>query len=178
MSVLALGGGRSNSRKVPISPAPYSEWAFVNKRPNSSDGVLNLPFTEDGLYRFEPPSAVSACKAVTLGGAADGCPPDPEKIISELNVNWGDAKARQSGRALVCSLGHRQSPAYTDCWNAHSINVRRRILSRFITPERLDRLARGGRLFEVLRLDPGAFETFSGSVGCVRQRINWRLRAT
>ena len=64
---------------------------------------LRPPYEEDGLYRFEPPHTFSACRAVTLGGAMDGRPPDPEKIILKLSAKWVRASAQQLRRALAVS---------------------------------------------------------------------------
>ena len=77
----------------------------MGKRPDLSDGGLQLPFTESGLIRFAPPREFSACTAVTLGDAQDDNISDPKKIIMKLHANWGHASATQLKRVLVDSDG-------------------------------------------------------------------------
>ena len=54
-------------------------------------GAFIYPTTGDGLRQFDPPGALSARKAVTLGDALGGCLSDPKKIVVKLHVNWGHA---------------------------------------------------------------------------------------
>ena len=104
-SVVASGEGLSRSRHVPSFFATRFLWAFSNERPNLANEGLHLPCTERRLYRFEPPRTFSACKALTLGGAMDGCPSDPGKIILEMHVRWVRASAQQLSGAPVSSDG-------------------------------------------------------------------------
>ena len=71
LSVFAFGEETSCVDLGPKLAAPYFEWAILDKRPDLPNGCFNLPFSEDGLCRFEPPRVFSACPAVTLGGARD-----------------------------------------------------------------------------------------------------------
>ena len=47
----------------------------------------------NGPYQFDPTRTSAACKAVTLGGAMDGCLSDPKEIITMLRENCGHASA-------------------------------------------------------------------------------------
>ena len=104
LSAVDSGENASGNVREPAVSASYFEWAFTNKRSNLSNGGIQLPKTEDGLCQFYAPRAFSTCKAVTLGGAADGCLSAPE-IGMRLHVNWGHASAQQLGRALEDSDG-------------------------------------------------------------------------
>ena len=50
--------------------------------------------------------------AITLGGARDGCPSAPKKVIMEWHIDWGHAKARHPNRVFV----------YSDWGNTHLAN--------------------------------------------------------
>ena len=52
------------------------------------------------MYQFEPPRAISVCKAVTFGDALNGCQSDPKKIATKLHVSWGHGSAQQLRRVL------------------------------------------------------------------------------
>ena len=54
------------------------------EHPGLPDGVLRQPYLEDGRYRFEFPLAFSACKAVALRAAADGCRENHHEVAREL----------------------------------------------------------------------------------------------
>ena len=101
LSVADFEPGRPRAPRSPTVSATYFEWAFTNKRPDLADGRLRFPYEEDGLHRFESPRTSPACKAATLGDAADECLSDTKKIPMKLHVNWGRASARQSKLALV-----------------------------------------------------------------------------
>ena len=105
LSVVAVGDRDSQLGRGPELAASYFEWAFTNKRPNEPNGGLHLQHTEGLPCRFAPPQTFSACGAVTLGDALDGCLSDPEKIIMELHVNWGCAPAPRLHRVLADSGG-------------------------------------------------------------------------
>ena len=64
---------------------------MVQKASYLSGGGLHSPNTSGGLYGFETPLTFAACKAVSLGGAEDGCLTDPQKIDMKSHVNWGYA---------------------------------------------------------------------------------------
>ena len=68
-----------------------------------ADGGLRFPCEEDGLCQFDPPRASSACKAVTLGGAAESCLSVAAKIIKRPHVNWRFPAAHQLKRVLADS---------------------------------------------------------------------------
>ena len=71
-----------------------------------SDGGLHLPYTPDGLYRFETPLAVAACNAAALGDAEDCSLTDPKKIVMKLHANWGHASEQQLKREVLDSAGN------------------------------------------------------------------------
>ena len=76
------------SRSVSICPEASASFSYLaHKCPDLSDGRLHLPYTPDGLYRFETPRKFAACKTVTLGDAQDGKLTDPKKIAMELHVD-------------------------------------------------------------------------------------------
>ena len=89
LGVVAPGEERSSAVRGTEFPSAYFAWASVNKRPNLSDGSMHLPFTGDGLYRFEPLQTFSACKAVTSGDARGGRLADPNKIITRMHRRDG-----------------------------------------------------------------------------------------
>ena len=70
---------------------------------------------------FGLPQAFSACRAVTLEDARDGCPPDPKKIIMTPHANWGHASVPQPMRVLVDS----------DWDTVHLLNYVDEVLGRF-----------------------------------------------
>ena len=101
LNVVAFGEGSSRIDRGPKLAAAYFEWALLDKRPDLSNGGLRFPFSEGGLFRFEPPRLFPACTAATLRGARVESAPDPGKVIMKLHVNWGHASARTLKRALA-----------------------------------------------------------------------------
>ena len=65
LGAISFGVGSPKLARGPEAPASYLEWALKDKRPDLSNVGIHLPAAEDGLYRFEPPEIVSACKAIT-----------------------------------------------------------------------------------------------------------------
>ena len=65
LEAISFGEGPPKLARGPKVAAPYFEWALKDKRPDLSNVGIHLPAAEDGLYRFEPPEIVSACKAIT-----------------------------------------------------------------------------------------------------------------
>ena len=61
------------------------------------------PYSDVGLFQFEPPRTLPACRVATLGGSMDGYLLGPEKIITKLRVNSGHASAQQMIRFLANS---------------------------------------------------------------------------
>ena len=100
-SVVDFGEGASRKVRRPMSSASLFGWAFVNWRPNLSNGGFHLPYTEDGLYQFDPPRTFSACKVVTMGDTLDGRLSGPNKIVMKLHVISGHASAQLLRRVLV-----------------------------------------------------------------------------
>ena len=82
----------------PTFSGSYFDWVLTKKRPVLSNEGLRPRYSEDGLFRFDPPRTFSASKAATSGDAMDGGPADPEKIIMKLRVNWRHALAQQLER--------------------------------------------------------------------------------
>ena len=119
LGVVALGGWRLGRKGLAFS-ASYFEWTFSKKCPNSPNEGLRLPFSGDGLYRFESLRTFSACKAVVLGDAMGGRLPGPEKSIIKSRANWGHASATQLRRVLVDSEGG----------NMHSVNSAGEVLEQ------------------------------------------------
>ena len=71
------------------------------------------------------PQAFSACKAVTMGDAANEYLPDPKKVIMELYVNRGHRSAQQLKRVLVNSDGEdMHSATYVDEASGHCEDCR------------------------------------------------------
>ena len=115
LCVLAFGKGPSRVARGPKSAASHFEWAAMDKGPDSSDGGLPLPFTGDGLRRFDPPSVFAACTAVTQGGARDVSASGPRMIIMTLHVTWGHASAHQLKRVWVDPANGNSHPVpYVD----------------------------------------------------------------
>ena len=110
VSVKDFGGRRGESVRDPNLSASIADWAFSKGRPNLSNGGKHLPYSEDGMRSFPPPSTFSACEAVSLGDARDGILSDPKEIILKLHANWGRASARQIRRVLVDSEGGNLQP--------------------------------------------------------------------
>ena len=67
--------------------ASASLFHLVQKCPDLSDRDLHLPYTPDGLYRFETPPTFAASKAVILGDAEACRLTDPKKNVMKLHVN-------------------------------------------------------------------------------------------
>ena len=75
----------------PAQSVSWFELGTSAERPNFSGAGMHLSFAEHGLYQFDPPSTLKACKAVALGDALDPGPSDPGKIAIDLHANWGHA---------------------------------------------------------------------------------------
>ena len=82
--------------------ASFLERGPPRPRPYLANGGICLPFTNEGLCSFSPPSTFSACKAVMHGIGNNS---NPKKIIEKLHVNWGHASAQQIKRVLVAADG-------------------------------------------------------------------------
>lgn len=80
-------------RKGPTLQATYFGLAFAAKRPDLSNGRLHLPYSEGGIFRFEPPRTSSDCRAVTSGGrfgwAAFGSQGNHHEVPRELRPCFG-----------------------------------------------------------------------------------------
>ena len=63
-------------------PTSRFEWGvFFSTRTYLTDGGLRLPYSEDSLYRFGPPSTLSACEVVASVNAMDPISSDTERIV-------------------------------------------------------------------------------------------------
>ena len=114
LSVAASGERRVESRRGSRTSASLAECAFRSKRPDLSNGGLQLAFAEDGMRSFTPQLTSPACKAATLGVARGGAPLDPRKIIVKLHVNGGKPRRSGSGGrqfASAAQCGRRNGPS-------------------------------------------------------------------
>lgn len=75
LRVVNCGDGSPRFGRDPKFAGPYFDWASLRERAEISNGGLHLIFTEDKLYRFEPPRTFSVCTAVTPAGA-------PEMVVT------------------------------------------------------------------------------------------------
>ena len=74
-------------RCVSACPDVSASFSYlVHRCPDLADGGLHLPYTPDGLYRFETPRTFAACEAVTPGDAQYSNLTDPEKVAAKLHV--------------------------------------------------------------------------------------------
>ena len=79
-----LRSGRVKSRRVGMGHSVSClERDFSGERPISPNGGSRLSYEEDGLYQFDPPLTLSACRAAIVGDAADSRLPDPKDIVAE-----------------------------------------------------------------------------------------------
>merc|ERR1712052_76031 len=111
LSVMDFPLGGRRVAPVPQFSASFLEWEPPRPRPNLDHGGICLPFTDEGLRSFSPPSTFSACKAVTLGDAREGNNSDPRKIIEKLHVNWGHASAQQIKSKSTCNFPLKDATA-------------------------------------------------------------------
>ena len=93
---------QSQSEGGPTASASYFKWAFSKNGPNLSHGGLHLPNWGDGLRRFYPSRAFSACGQKSWGRRWN---------IIKLHVSWGHALADQLSRASVDSDRETRHPA-------------------------------------------------------------------
>ena len=92
---------KHSSRSALKCPDASGSRAYlVQQMPNVSSRGLHSPYTPEGLFRFEPPRTLAACKAVTLGDARTSSLTDPEMIATKIHVRWGHAAAQQLKRVL------------------------------------------------------------------------------
>ena len=101
LCVVDFGEDASRQVRGPAVSASHFGRAFFRKIPNMPNGGLHLPYTEDGLYQFDPPRTFSACNAGSLGDSMDGCLPDPNRSVMKFRANWGRASAQLLRRVLV-----------------------------------------------------------------------------
>ena len=163
-----LWGRAAKSRRLgPTVSASRFEWACSKKSPNPANGGLLPPYEEDGLYQFNSPRTFPTGNAVTLGHASDQ---SLRRILTgamlrliNCNASWWALMGRQWARWTwrIKSWGSVRIAALSmmpRIFPLRAPRLRQPFYRKIASGSGFcgwrDSIARDGRLFRVLPLNP------------------------